>query len=38
MDCQAITLGEHLLWEAEFKSFGYKKMGDLGVAHFYWLG
>lgn len=24
MDCQAITLGEHLLWEVLFKSFGYK--------------
>jgi len=24
MDCQAITLGEHLLWEVLFKNFGYK--------------
>ena len=29
MDCQAITLGEHLLWEAEFKNFGYKKWATL---------
>jgi hypothetical protein len=30
MDCQAITLGEHLLWEVLFKSFGYKKWATLG--------
>jgi hypothetical protein len=34
MDCQAITLGEHLLWEAVFKSFGYKNGRPLGAPIF----
>lgn len=29
MDCQAITLGEHLLWNAMFNSFGHKKWATL---------